>query len=154
MYLICSLLVGMLASIGTLFIRAQSPYTCLLGCIPNTDIYLDINRYKAVSNMKNIYKILQFSKYNIYVLLSNVPRCDVEYNFRLLKYLVLKSSTIVEVSILQAKANSKIHSTERLALKLKRKLIFTKMACLKKIIQRIPYHLNTHTTTTEYANKI
>ncbi|XP_077301862.1 solute carrier family 26 member prestin isoform X2 [Arctopsyche grandis] len=48
------LLVGMLASIGTLFIRAQSPYTCLLGCVSNTDIYLDINRYKAALEIPGI----------------------------------------------------------------------------------------------------
>lgn len=44
-----SLLIGIIASVGTLFIRAQCPYTCILGKVGNTDLYLDVKRYKAVS---------------------------------------------------------------------------------------------------------
>lgn len=43
------LLVGILLSLACIFIRGMKPYTCLLGHIPKTDLYLDINRYKAVS---------------------------------------------------------------------------------------------------------
>nr|XP_026501792.1 solute carrier family 26 member 6 isoform X2 [Vanessa tameamea] len=40
---------GLLASVATLFCRSQKPYTCLLGRVLDTDLYLDIKRYRAVS---------------------------------------------------------------------------------------------------------
>jgi solute carrier family 26 protein len=40
---------GFLLSIGVIFIQGLKAYTCLLGNIINTDLYLDINRYRAVS---------------------------------------------------------------------------------------------------------
>lgn len=43
------LLVGVLLSLATIIIMAFKPYTCLLGSVPQTDLYLDTNRYKAVS---------------------------------------------------------------------------------------------------------
>lgn len=43
------LAVGIVMSIGCIFIRGLKPYTCLLGQVPKTDFYLDIARYKAVS---------------------------------------------------------------------------------------------------------
>lgn len=43
------LLVGIVMSLAVIFIRDLKPYTCLLGHVPNTDLYLDIKRYKAVS---------------------------------------------------------------------------------------------------------
>lgn len=42
------LLFGIITSLACIFIRNMTPYRCLLGNVPNTDIYLDINRYKAV----------------------------------------------------------------------------------------------------------
>lgn len=42
------LLVGIVLSICCIFFRALKPYTCLLGNVPNTDIYLDVNRYDGV----------------------------------------------------------------------------------------------------------
>lgn len=45
------LLVGILMSLASLFVQGQRPYTCLLGVVPNTDLYLDIKRYKAVSTI-------------------------------------------------------------------------------------------------------
>lgn len=44
------LLVGIVLSLSCIFIRGMKPYTCLLGHIPKTDLYLDIRRYKAVSD--------------------------------------------------------------------------------------------------------
>ena len=38
----------------------MQPYTCLLGQIPNTDIYLDIKRYKGVKEVQGI-KIYHYS---------------------------------------------------------------------------------------------
>lgn len=43
------LLVGIVLSLACIFIRGMKPYTCLLGHIPKTDLYLDIKRYRAVS---------------------------------------------------------------------------------------------------------
>lgn len=42
------LLIGVLMSLICIFILGFKPYTCLLGAVPNTDLYLDINRYKGV----------------------------------------------------------------------------------------------------------
>lgn len=42
------LAVGIVMSIACIFIRGLKPYTCLLGNVPKTDLYLDISRYKAV----------------------------------------------------------------------------------------------------------
>lgn len=56
------LLVGIFLSLSCIFIRGMKPYTCLLGHIPKTDLYLDIKRYKVVSKlnigMKNFNKLL------------------------------------------------------------------------------------------------
>lgn len=43
------LLVGIILSLACIFIRGMKPYTCLLGNVPNTDLYLDIKRYKGVN---------------------------------------------------------------------------------------------------------
>lgn len=43
------LVVGIAFSLASIFIRGMKPYICLLGHVPNTDLYLDIKRYKAVS---------------------------------------------------------------------------------------------------------
>lgn len=48
------LLVGIILSVASIFIRSLKPYTCLLGHVPNTDLYLDIKRYKAVRLIESI----------------------------------------------------------------------------------------------------
>lgn len=40
---------GVVISLTSVFIQGYKPYTCLLGVVPNTDLYLDIKRYKGVS---------------------------------------------------------------------------------------------------------
>ncbi|XP_075983517.1 prestin-like isoform X2 [Anticarsia gemmatalis] len=45
---------GLLASVGTLFFRAQTPYTCLLGRVMETDLYLDIKRYRGAQELPGI----------------------------------------------------------------------------------------------------
>lgn len=45
---------GLLASVGALFCRSQKPYTCLLGRMPNTDLYLDIKRYRGAEELPGI----------------------------------------------------------------------------------------------------
>lgn len=48
------LLVGIALSLACIFIRGMKPYTCLLGHVPRTDLYLDIKRYKAAIEIPNI----------------------------------------------------------------------------------------------------
>lgn len=43
------LLTGVILSLGTIFVLSLKPYTCLLGSVPQTDIYLELNKYKGVS---------------------------------------------------------------------------------------------------------
>lgn len=43
------LLVGVIMSLAVIFIQGIKPYTCLLGAVTDTDLYLDMNRYKGVS---------------------------------------------------------------------------------------------------------
>lgn len=42
------LLTGLLVSLVVIILQVIRPYTCLLGHIPHTDLYLDMGRYKAV----------------------------------------------------------------------------------------------------------
>ncbi|CAG9558930.1 unnamed protein product [Danaus chrysippus] len=45
---------GLVASVGALFCRSQKPYTCLLGRVLDTDLYLDIKRYRAAEEIAGI----------------------------------------------------------------------------------------------------
>lgn len=43
------LLVGIVLAVIAIFVKSMRPYVTLLGVVPNTDLYLDINHYdKAV----------------------------------------------------------------------------------------------------------
>lgn len=42
------LLLGVIMSLLTILILGFKPYTCLLGSIPHTDLYLDVTRFKGV----------------------------------------------------------------------------------------------------------
>lgn len=44
------LLTGIVMSLGIILLQSIKPYTCLLGHIPKTDLYLDMSRFKAVRN--------------------------------------------------------------------------------------------------------
>ncbi|CAG2060374.1 unnamed protein product, partial [Timema podura] len=48
------LLAGIVLSLVSIFIQGMKPYTCLLGIVPNTDLYLDVNRYKGTREVQNI----------------------------------------------------------------------------------------------------
>ncbi|XP_075984145.1 prestin-like [Anticarsia gemmatalis] len=48
------LLAGIMASIATLFYRAQTPYTCLLGRVMDTDLYLDVKRYRGAQEISGL----------------------------------------------------------------------------------------------------
>ncbi|XP_033215151.1 solute carrier family 26 member 6-like [Belonocnema kinseyi] len=46
------LLVGILASLASIWIHSIKSYTCLLGHIPNTDLYLDQSRYQGTKEIR------------------------------------------------------------------------------------------------------
>lgn len=54
------LLAGLLVSLASVLLQSIRPYTCLLGHIPNSDLYLDLNRYKAAKEIEGI-KIFHYS---------------------------------------------------------------------------------------------
>ncbi|CAB3371983.1 Hypothetical predicted protein [Cloeon dipterum] len=51
--------VGFILSVGNIFMQGLKAYTCLLGHVPNTDLYLDIDRYKAARELPGI-KIVHY----------------------------------------------------------------------------------------------
>jgi solute carrier family 26 protein len=51
---------GVAVSLLSVFIQGYKPYTCLLGVVPNTDLYLDIKRYKKAQEIPGI-KIFRYS---------------------------------------------------------------------------------------------
>ncbi|XP_076677233.1 prestin isoform X2 [Andrena cerasifolii] len=48
------LLMGIMISLAIILLQSIKPYTCLLGHIPNTDLYLDSSRFKAVLEIPGI----------------------------------------------------------------------------------------------------
>ncbi|KAL2716479.1 prestin isoform X1 [Vespula squamosa] len=48
------LLAGLIVSLASVLLQSIRPYTCLLGHIPNSDLYLDLNRYKAAKEIEGI----------------------------------------------------------------------------------------------------
>ncbi|GJQ80669.1 hypothetical protein Trydic_g9253 [Trypoxylus dichotomus] len=54
------LLSGIIISLLSIFVQGHRPYTCLLGVVPNTDLYLDCKRYKGVQEIEGI-KIFHYS---------------------------------------------------------------------------------------------
>ncbi|XP_024869942.1 solute carrier family 26 member 10 [Temnothorax curvispinosus] len=53
------LLAGLLVSLIMILLQVIRPYTCLLGHIPHTDLYLDMGRYKAAIEIHGI-KIIHY----------------------------------------------------------------------------------------------
>lgn len=53
------LLVGILLSISCIFFKGMRPYSCILGQIPETDLYLDVSRYKTAIEIDGV-KIFHF----------------------------------------------------------------------------------------------
>lgn len=51
---------GVAISLLSIFIQGYKPYTCLLGIVPNTDLYLDIKRYKGAKEIEGV-KIFHYS---------------------------------------------------------------------------------------------
>uniref|UniRef100_A0A182SAL4 STAS domain-containing protein n=1 Tax=Anopheles maculatus TaxID=74869 RepID=A0A182SAL4_9DIPT len=54
------LLVGFALSVSSIFFRALKPYMCLMGNVPNSDVYLDITRYEGLIELRGI-KIVHYS---------------------------------------------------------------------------------------------
>ncbi|KAF5276712.1 hypothetical protein FQR65_LT16239 [Abscondita terminalis] len=54
------LLAGILVSLMSMFIRGQKAHTCLLGVVPETDLYLDMKLHKKAQELPNI-KIFHYS---------------------------------------------------------------------------------------------
>lgn len=48
------LLAGFLISLAIVLFQSIRPYTCLLGHIPNSDLYLDLNRFKGTKEIEGI----------------------------------------------------------------------------------------------------
>ncbi|CAB3367199.1 Hypothetical predicted protein [Cloeon dipterum] len=53
------LLIGVILSIGAIFLQGLKAYTCLVGNIPGTDLYLDVNRYRAAKQLTGV-KIIRY----------------------------------------------------------------------------------------------
>lgn len=51
---------GLALSLLSIFLQGYKPYACLLGVVPNTDLYLDLDRYKAVQEINQV-KIFHYS---------------------------------------------------------------------------------------------
>ncbi|KAG5891410.1 hypothetical protein JTB14_031477 [Gonioctena quinquepunctata] len=51
---------GVAVSLLSIFLQGYKPYTCILGEVPNTDLYLDIKRYKGVQEIEGI-KIFHYA---------------------------------------------------------------------------------------------
>ncbi|KAJ8913640.1 hypothetical protein NQ315_007357 [Exocentrus adspersus] len=51
---------GVAVSLLSVFIQGYKPYVCLLGVVPNTDLYLDIKRYKGAQEIEGL-KIFHYS---------------------------------------------------------------------------------------------
>ncbi|CAH1164194.1 unnamed protein product [Phaedon cochleariae] len=54
------LLVGVAMSLISIFIFSFKPYTCLLGSVPHTDLYLDITKYKGAKEIDGM-KLFHYS---------------------------------------------------------------------------------------------
>ncbi|KAK0090530.1 hypothetical protein PV325_012584 [Microctonus aethiopoides] len=54
------LLAGLITSLASILLLSIKPYVCLLGHVPNTDLYLDISRYQGTVTLEGI-RILHYS---------------------------------------------------------------------------------------------
>ncbi|XP_020723458.1 prestin isoform X1 [Bombus terrestris] len=87
------LLAGIIISLAIILLQSLSPYICLLGYIPNTDLYLDISRFKAaieIPGMKIVHYCgtLNFAntshfKTELYKLIGVNPTKIIEHKTKL-----------------------------------------------------------------------
>lgn len=109
------LLVGILLGVALLFFKGIRPYSCILGKVPGTELYLDTSRYKTAIEIDGI-KIFHFcgclnfcSKTIFKKELSQMVKTDVMKDIKdesngtkatttsLLQYLVLDFSALTYV---------------------------------------------------------
>lgn len=62
------LLAGLLTSLASILLLSIKPYACLLGHVPNTDLYLDMNRYKGASFF--FFFLLSHNQYQLFLKLK------------------------------------------------------------------------------------
>ncbi|KMQ92247.1 solute carrier family 26 member 6-like isoform x1 protein [Lasius niger] len=87
------LLAGLLVSLVIILLQAIRPYACLLGHIPHTDLYLDLDRYKAAVEIHGVKIIhycgtLNFANNNyfrsiVYRLIGTCPRKMIKHRRKL-----------------------------------------------------------------------
>lgn len=83
------LAVGILLSLACIFIRGMKPYTCLLGHVPKTDLYVDVKRYKAVSVLdSHTHTVLMEQLKFIAKKISHLYFCRLKRSIRL-KYFII-----------------------------------------------------------------
>ena len=86
------LLAGVIIGILTIVFRVQRPYACLLGQIPETDIYRDVTVYKEAKEFPNI-KIFRFENSIFFVSVEHFRNTlyKLTMNPRHLKHSILKA---------------------------------------------------------------
>jgi solute carrier family 26 protein len=52
------LLTGVVMSLAAIFVLSLKPHTCLLGSVPHTDLYMNIDRYKGGTRRRNEWNSL------------------------------------------------------------------------------------------------
>ncbi|GJQ74244.1 hypothetical protein Trydic_g19148 [Trypoxylus dichotomus] len=121
------LLVGVIMSLVTIFLLGMKPYTCLLGSVPHTDLYVDIKRYKGAGEVPGL-KIFHYQgginfasrnyfKSELYKLINLDPQKELTYRKKLNKIADMEFQTKSPTTIaklkqkqdkLQCKSNTSI----------------------------------------------
>ncbi|CAH1373967.1 unnamed protein product [Tenebrio molitor] len=90
------LLTGVVMSLATIFVLSLKPHTCLLGSVPHTDLYMNIERYKGAVEIPGL-KIFQYCgginfatrntfKTELLRLVDINPQKELIYRTKLTKY--------------------------------------------------------------------
>jgi solute carrier family 26 protein len=90
------LLTGVVMSLATIFVLSLKPHTCLLGSVPHTDLYMNIERYKGAVEIPGL-KIFQYCgginfatrntfKAELLRLVDINPQKELIYRTKLTKY--------------------------------------------------------------------
>ncbi|KAK9754976.1 Sulfate permease family [Popillia japonica] len=122
------LLVGVIMSLVTIFLLGMKPYTCLLGSVPHTDLYVDIKRYKGAEEIPGL-KIFHYQgginfasrnyfKSELYSLINLDPQKELVWRKKLTKLADLETqtkspSTIVKLKEKQDKLQNKSNTSIR-----------------------------------------
>lgn len=114
------LLIGVILSLLSILMLGLKPYTCLLGPVPHTDLYLDIRRYKGVRELRGIkifhyqgginFASRTFFKSELYEQISLNPQKELVWRKKLAKLAELNDSIIIG---LDKKQKSKQDKLER-----------------------------------------